>query len=350
MNKLDRYVLLTFLRVLLVVAGGILGIFTVLDFLGHGDELSASSELMDGVAGKVTLYYLLNLPFLWVQFAPYLTLIAGMTTVLQFAKKREWTPMLSAGASSGRVLAPVFLGAIIAAVFAVLLREMLLPNIAPTREGLQRTVFHQRDWLLVDLNVRTRSDQRMILNRYNPESETGYGLELYSLNHFGEDQLLQADEAKWAHGHWILENGRQISAGDLETPAEYLPGEGLHPEDLMRSYFASTSPLELSSRQLKEVLVRDSGHRQAATLLWAWRLSPLSHLVLLFVGIPFVFRFSRRSSTEGFGFGIFFCMLFFVAEIVFRDFGARGALSPALGGSGALLLFTCVGLMIPRRS
>ncbi|HJM40584.1 MAG TPA: LptF/LptG family permease [Planctomycetota bacterium] len=350
MNRINRYVLFTFLRYLLVVAAAILAIFTVLDFLGHGDEISSASETMEGVSGQVFYFYLLNLPFLWVQFAPYLTLIAGMMTVLHFARKREWTPMLSAGASSFRVLAPVFAGAILAALFSVFLRELLLPNLAAPREGIQRRVFHQRDWALVDLTVRTQDDHRLLLRRYDPEKEQIFGLELFSFDSEGNDQLLQADFAEWKEGHWVLGKGRQVRAGQSETPVEYLSHPELKPEDFLRSYFSAVSPLELSSGQLKEVLARDSGHRQAETLLWAWRAAPFVHLILLFVGLPFVFRFSRRSSMEGFGFGIFSCMLFFVAEIVFRDFGSRGALSPALAGTGALLLYACVGLMLPRRS
>ena len=136
MNRINRYVLFTFLRYLLVVAAAILAIFTVLDFLGHGDEISSASETMEGVSGQVFYFYLLNLPFLWVQFAPYLTLIAGMMTVLHFARKREWTPMLSAGASSFRVLAPVFAGAILAALFSVFLIFLFSENHEKNSEGL----------------------------------------------------------------------------------------------------------------------------------------------------------------------------------------------------------------------
>ena len=100
LKRLDRYVLGSFLRHWLVVALAFVALFTALDLVGHSDEFGEAKKAYGSIGGQVLRYYLLNAPFLLVQFAPYVTLLAALSTVMQLRRNREWTPQLTAGRSA----------------------------------------------------------------------------------------------------------------------------------------------------------------------------------------------------------------------------------------------------------
>lgn len=362
LRTLDRYVLRVFLAYCLVLAFGFLGLITVLDLIGHGDELGESSQLYGAVGGQVLRFYLLNLPFLLVQFAPYILLLAGMATVMHLARAREWTPMLTAGRPTLRAFVPIYVAAFTLALGVMEIREAILPRWAAPREALMRRLFHQRSWTLVDLWARGEGDVRLLAGRFDPGTELGLqfgeeadrlpkieGLEVYSRGPAGEPRLMLAETATWLGASWSLQGGRLVTGGLGEEPVHTWYHPGLRPADLVLAYFGQVSPLDLSLGQLRILRLRDPDHRLAATLSYAWWTAPLVPLVLLLLGLPFVLRFEKGSALEGVGTGLLLCAFYFVADFLLRDLGGRGVLSPFFGGAGALMLCLALGIRVQDR-
>ncbi|RMH05501.1 MAG: LptF/LptG family permease [Planctomycetota bacterium] len=339
MGRFDRYLLAVFGRHLLVIGGAVLGTFLLLDLLGNSDEFAQVEAPSAAVAADVARYLALKLPAVWLEFAPYLTLLAGLTTALHLARQREWIPVLGAGRSALRAVLPLLLAALALGAGTAGIRETVQPRLAPLRMALEWRLEDQRPWQMRQLLARGRDGTRLLAGVFRPAAGEIEDFEAYGRGPGGEDVLVLADRARWDGGGWVLAGGRRVVPGRETRPAERFEAEGLAPADLLRAAFARVAPLELSSAQLREVLARDPGHRQAATLIWAWRAAPLAHLVLLLLGLPFVLRFDRRSAVEGLGLGLLLGLLYFVAEIVLRDLAGRGALPPFWGGAGALLLF-----------
>lgn len=346
MQRFDRYVLRSFLGQWLVVAAAFLGLFTVLEIMGKADEFQeafAMPELALG-SGDLLRYYLLNLPFLLLQFAPYITLLAGLGTVAALLRNREWTPILVAGRATWRAFLPILIAAGVLATSLSFLREATLPSFLREHESLQRQFFNQIPWQPTDLWARGEGDARLHATRFTPGAAPAIeGLEVFSLDEAGRDERVVARLAEWQGGAWTLHEGVRIHAGG-EQPLDRFQHTGLEPVDLERSYFAHTRPLDLSAADLDALLVGDPDHRQAETLLWGLRLWPLVPLILLALGLPFALSFERRSSLEGIATGLLLCALYFVVDLLMRDFGGRGALSPWLAGSAPVLLFGSLGL------
>ncbi len=349
MGLLDRYVLRSFLLHWLVLGASLLLFFTAMDAIGQGDEIAESASLYGSVGGEVVDYYLLNLPFLLVQFAPYITLLAGLGTVIQLSRASEWAPVVAGGRSSLRALLPLFGASLAAAAAMVILHESVLPRLAAPREAVGQRVFKQRPWKMTDLWARGPRDERLRAGEFRP-GPPGKGapeiddLEVFDKTPRGLDRVVKAGHAAWDGHGWVLAGGTEVLGGEQEQPLDRLQSAGLGPQDLLRSYFSHRMPLTLSSRDLKVLLERDPGHRQAATLLWAWRAAPLAHWILLLLGLAFVLRFDRPAGLEGVARGLLLCMLFFVGDFLLRDLGGRGVLSPFWGGAGATVLFGCLGI------
>jgi lipopolysaccharide export system permease protein len=114
--RLDRYVArlfaLSFLAALLLVVG----LFLILDMATNLDEyLTADATGYVPSTGMVARYYLLQLPFLYLQMSPYVTLVAGMFMAARLARNNEVVAALNAGVSVRRLLATVYLGALLLA-------------------------------------------------------------------------------------------------------------------------------------------------------------------------------------------------------------------------------------------
>ncbi|MBT3339636.1 MAG: LptF/LptG family permease [Planctomycetes bacterium] len=343
----DRYILRAFLSHWLVVAAAFLCMFTGLDVLAKSDDFVAAADQFGAAQADAFRYYLLNVPFLLFQFAPYITLLAGLGSVLSMQKRNEWLPALTGGRSSFRAFLPMFLAAAFLAGGVSLLREVFIPTYGAEREALSARLFQQKDWQPRDLWARGEMGERLHAFRFRPAPTPRLlGLEVYGPSGSG-DSLLKAATATWKDGKWMLADGfSSTRAGNQEV--EQWAAPGLTPSDLTRAWFMQNEPLELSVQDYAAIRRVEPDHRLAATLYWAGLATPWVHLVLLLLGLPFALRFERRSSMEGIAVGLGLCALFFVFEFLLRDLGGRGLLSPQLAGLSPLLLFAALSLRVQR--
>lgn len=347
MQRFDRYLLRVFLAWWLVVAVALCGLFTALSLLSQSDEIQQADRM--GLAGSDLLRLaLLEQPFQLLLFAPYVTLLAALGAVSQLLRNREWVPVMTAGRSTLRALAPILGAAFILALGLAWLREAAAPRVLPQHEALERRFFSQKVWEPRDLWVRGERDARLHATVFTPESSGGPSIEGFRvfLTEGASGSLVQAARARWDGAGWVLESGRTLRE-DAEARIDRFAHPGLTPRDCERAWFARTRPLDLSIADCDALLVGDPDHRQAATLAWSWRLAPFVPVLLILLGLPFVLRFERRTTWDGVAAGLGLCGLYFVIELVLRDLGGRGAVSPFWGGAGPVLLlagFALAGL------
>lgn len=345
MQRFDRYLLRVFLAWWLVVAAALCGLFTALEMLGKSDEIQQADQFGLGTADLVR-YALLQQPFLLLQFAPYVTLLAALGTITQLLRHREWVPVLASGRSALRAMAPVLLAALGLALALSWVRESAAPRFMAEHEGLQRRFFSQVIWSPRDLWVRGARDARLHAGLFVPASSGGPRIDDLQVFLRGEDgdEMLQAAAAAWDGAAWRLTDGRLLAAGS-QAVKESFTWPGLSPADCERAWFARVRPLDLSIADCTALLAGDPDHRQAATLAWSWRLAPLVPVLLILLGLPFVLRFERKTSWEGLAGGLALCGVYFVVELVLRDLGGRGALSPFWAGAGPIVLFGGLALV-----
>ena len=112
LNRLDRYVAanvlgsyaasLLFLVFLMIVFETLRN---VADYARVASKLGLTTMQLATMIGR---YHLLNIPFLFVSVAPFVTVIAVMFAVSRLMAQNEIVPMLFTGRSMLRVLRPAF--------------------------------------------------------------------------------------------------------------------------------------------------------------------------------------------------------------------------------------------------
>ncbi len=361
--RLDRYVASHFLRSYLLAMLLMTGLFMVIDMASNLDDYLESWEDGSSAPASVLLvYYGLNLPYLFLQVAPFITLLAGMFTVAKLLKAREVTAVLGAGISARRMLLPVFLGGLLLGVGMFFLREAVGLGIARDRDAARDVlVEHRFEEHYEDVAVIEDSGSLVFLNEFVPRPADGSPPRIERLTAIrrtsgqmgsGRYVRVDADRAIWNGSGWDLEGGVRATIdpdGDgvsQDEAIKTLEGYAFTPELALTYRRAKEAPLELSFSEVQELMRRDPDDNSYQTL-WHYHLTfPLANLLLLLVGIPLMFNYERGRSTDRIAVGGLLCVFYYSADFVFRTLGVKGQLSPLLSAWIPVLVFGSLGIML----
>ncbi len=353
---LDRYVLGTFLMALGLFAAGFLVLFVAVDF---APKLGRFLELQDvALLPFVARYYFVRLPLLLTVLLPAVVLFASIFTLLKLARNNEILPIVAAGTSLRRTALPFLLTAAGACGSIAALEEWVLPDlreeIADSDDILSS---RERSWGIILFDPRThlyafeydhvrKRMGRVIVTVRNEESRTV--------------EIVRAAECRWdpARGRWVA------YGGEVETPELVFPKKGERPQTRREAIppegYGVPGSFKLDDVRRGSMVGRFSFSRLAELLerareyphVPAFRLKihsrfafPLSPLVLLLLGLPFVVAGQARSFIKG----IFLCFLLALFYYFFYfaclDLGNSGSLPPAWAGWGPTGAFGLAGLV-----
>lgn len=358
LGRLDRYVAGIFLGAFGVALLLVVGLFLIVDLAGNLDDYLGR----EGQTGKVVRYYLLHAPFLYLQVAPFVTLMAGLFTVLRLQKNREIYAALGAGVSTRRVILPILMLGGLAAVGMVVMREVAIGVLGYEHQVLRMELEGKRDpGVFEDLRLKDGVGQMIELGAFFPSAEPGFGVHPGEGARFEEfDAIRLDDQGRWIHymaqegvfgaGEWQLEQALLEQATDenyASSPLESLPEQlRFDPIDAWIAWKGRNEPLDLSYAEALELSRRDPDNVQYQTLLLHMLAFPLANVVLLLVGLPFLMQFERGRGSEGLVAGFLLCVFYFAADFVSLNMGLQGHASPALSSFLPTLLFGSLGLVL----
>jgi lipopolysaccharide export system permease protein len=354
-SRLDRYVARLFALSYLAAFLLVVGLFLILDMATNLDDYLTTDKSGHGPpTGLVGEYYLLQLPFLYLQMSPYVTLVAGMFAAARLARNNEIVAALGAGISVRRLLLALYLGATLLAVGMFALREGATRQLGRQRDLVLDRLTERRDLpVLEDLVVRDRRGRPVRLSEY-AVGDASRESEVRGLTaRFQEDQLsvaITAPEARYlGGGRWELDHGlrhEDDGMGRRAIPLQVLEDPRFTPDDVELYWKARDHPLDLSHAELTTLLDREPTNAQYQTLLQYNLTFPLAGLVLLLVGLPFVVVSERGRAGERIARGFFLCMAYFGVDFVARTMGLQGEVGPLVSGWLPLVLFGSLGVVL----
>lgn len=352
-GRLDRYVASIFVASYATALLVVIGLYFIMDLATNLDDfLEPWVGGESAPASVVVLYYLLNLPYLFLQAAPFVTLTAGLFTVSRLLKNNEIAAALAAGISARRVLAPIFIGGAVSAGLMFALREALPYSVAPKRDAYLHMLVHRRPEVVHrNLWVRDLGGSVVRLREFRPASNEVRGFEA-TLRQGTDYVTIQAPrmvyEARGGELAWWLEDGLREVVGEQQRSESLARLEGfeLTPELALSYQRKRSNPLELSFREALLLTSRDPDDVVYQTLIQYHLTFPLAGLVLLLVGLPLLLRPERARGFEGLVSGLMLCVFYFAADFVCRNLGLQGALDPLLASWIPVLLFGSLGIVL----
>lgn len=342
-SLLDRYLTRRFVTPFLLVLASTTVLYIVGDLTNHFAAIAKNHAPI----GVVLSYYWNTLPRAVVEVLPFGMLIATLTVLTVLQRQHELTAFKAAGLSIYRLLIPIFLCGLLGTAAMWVLGENTVPRA------------NRVSWRLLD-QIKGRKTSRMgfatgknwILSRdsqafytflrYDGASRSLVRFEAYRVDE--ENRLryiLIAPRLLYVDGGWIADGGwvRTFNTNGedhftrISHPMEVAIPEG--PSYFSREY---RQPSEMSHSELRNYIAKleESGYkpRPLVVRLYQKFTTPLSVLILIGLGIPFVLKesASRVSTMQGIGVALGLGLAYFTLLVpIFAKLGEAEFLPPALG-------------------
>lgn len=354
-GRLDRYVGSLYFSSYATALFIVVGLFLVLDLAANIDEYI--EPMKDGTPTPtiyIVRYYLLDIPFLFLQVAPFVTLVASMFTVSKLLKHNETVAALAAGVSAHRLLMPILFLAGLTAVGMFELREGLSFQLGNKRDAI-KYVLDKKVWDQVyrNLFLKDLSGSNVQLVEFRPATGNPPFAEVRGLRavlpSVSQWVKIEADRAVYvrrgATTGWRLENGVQHEVSGAHK-VDMLERFDFTPELALTFARAHESQLDLSYSETREMARRDPDNVVYQTLLQYHLTFPLANLVLVLVGVPLLMRYERKRAAASLAAGCLLCVSFFAADLVFRNLGMQATIDPRIAAWMPVLLFGSLGIVL----
>jgi len=341
------------------VAVGILLALTVvlvlLTLFGFIDELDDVGVGQYGVSDAF-VFALMSVPRYTFEAFPIAALIGSLLGLGSLASNSELTAMRAAGISVRRILIAIFKTGLLMMVVVVVLGEWVAPEVQE-RAQIRRAELQHGQVLLRSRYGFWARDGRAFVNIRSILPGTGLrDIYIYEFNDGRELELVtHAAEATFADDRWVLKDLKQSHIGRdgvASRQLEQASWDSLLNPSLLRAVVVD--PGLLSAWTLYQYLsfMRENGLDVPAyeVAFWAKVVAPLATLVMLFLGVPFVFGSLR---TIGIGQRLFSGMLlgsvFFLLNRLLAYVAVVYHVNPLLAAALPAVAFLVAGAVFLRR-
>lgn len=364
MTLFDRYLLGTFIKILIISFLSLTGLFVVIDMFGNLDEFISYADREGSLLQVLSSYYGARVLSFFDRISGLLALVAAIFTITWFQRTNELTAVMAAGIPRVRVVRPLVVATVIVALLAAANRELGLPQV---RDRLSRNA---QDWLGESARPLTpRRDHRtsiLITGKATVAARQEITQPSFrlpnSLSQFGRQlaarkATYQPPAAEHPGGYLLegvshpadlqeLTSAAQDGAPVILTPKDHAwlkPDACFVVSDITFEHLVADSVwCQFSSTpELIEVLRNPSLDYGADTRVTLHRrfVQPVLDVTLLFLGIPLVLSRSNRNIFVAAAKCLLLVAAFFVVILGCQALGSTILVSPALAAWLPMLVF-----------
>src|ERR1700722_20195937 len=138
LKLIDRQMVRGYFKSYCVCLSSLLSLYVVVDLFTNLDDFTHHGQGLRATIQHILIYYGYKIPKIFDQLCEVIALLAAMFTVAWMQRNNEQVPLLSAGVSTRRIVAPVLGCACVMLSLAGLNQELLLPRVADQ-------LFNERD-------------------------------------------------------------------------------------------------------------------------------------------------------------------------------------------------------------
>lgn len=347
MKILDRYVVASMTQSYLICIGIAMLFYTVVDVFAKLDKFIEYSDIINKTGQHLPLlrlivqYYWYQAPLIFYNLTPMLTLMAAMFTITRMARSNELLPLKACGIPMYRLMYPLLFFAAVAFLWMAVLQETVIPGFAAKIEEMDR-VQHGRKMSHAGIQY-CDSHYRIFfyVGRYYPPTRELEAIRIimpYPITAHSPHRVIEAKRGQWwerdRRHHVKIWDGRICSydAGGMLIENVALPADGYEIRTNFRERHI-TYPEEkhldtVSARKLLEMLEQNPHMATARVSLHSRFNFPLSNLLLVLLGVPWVLRAQARNFFVGIGICIIVAGCFYGFYIMSLNMGYKEVLNP----------------------
>lgn len=375
MTTLDRYVLFLYLKVLVICFISLTGLFFVIDAFGNLDEFLEYSKQGHSLAGVLANYYGPRALTSFDLTSPLISVVAAMFALTWLQRTHEFTAIVAAGVSPGRIILPLIFASAAVSLLAAANREFLIPRFrdqlsqnAQDLKGekthpVQPKHDHQTN-ILINGRTLTHAARQIEHPAFVLHSAIGD----FRKKIVGETAVFEPATAEHAAGYRF----RRVTFPEnfAALPSAELPEMGVvihSPHDT--AWLSETELFVVSDIDFEKLasgnnwieyssiteLISGLHNRSldygadVSLAVHSRFVRPLLDLTLLFLGLPFVFSRGNRNIFIAAAMCLAVVGVFYVGMIASKAMGANGMLSPSLAAWAPLLLFAPFAFVFSTR-
>ena len=354
MKMLKRYVLTQFIKVYLLTAAGLIGIFLIVDFFERIDEfLAKDAPMIDLIS-----YYIFKIPFIAFYMAPQGVLLATVITLASIARNNEFTAMKACGISITGITFPIIGASFIIALMVLVSSEFLSPVTNQKMNYIFMGKIQARASYgkIPTENLWFKSVNGDIWNidYFDPYKSRLEGVIILKpgLDH-SIIQRIDAKEAIWSINKWEFVDGyiRKFDKNGIKSTKYFDKKYFITPETPDNLSKAHKRPEEMSLSELYKKIQMQALKGADTSMSWIELHRTISYPFISVVMALLAIPLSIRSSRHG---GLLFCVSVNIAMGFAFSFlyamgislGKGGTFDPILATWGPNLLFTVLGFYL----
>jgi len=323
-----------------VATAALLGLYMVADAFGKLDDFLRVAGSFREALARMAQVYVLRMPMFLAQVLPIAMVVGAAYGVAQLSGHNELTAMQACGVSFWRILAPVYVVAVVVALLGLANREVLVPR------AEQQATPDMLTWI-------GKGDRFERVLGYLDEERTHYTLQYNVATKKAKDVFVLRELPDGSRVHFRAQRAEPIPRGWLLLDVQYGDQElremtwetVLRPADLD---LLVLSPDILPLRALRRRIRREPDNLHYRVSYHARLAYPFTGIVLVGLGLPFVIGSERirRSRMIGVGVCVLVCMVFYAVQFLAYDLGRSGQLPPAVAAWLPIVVFGALGLYL----
>jgi lipopolysaccharide export system permease protein len=351
-KKLDRYILSSAIKYLLVAQLAGVSLFLLIEFFQHTDRFTASMHAFI----MVVTYVLLLVPGYFNLILPLAFLISMLIVLILMIRGNEMIIARTSGISTLSLMRPFVGFSIVLVLVSFVLAEWVIPLSANASNYIYQVKIKGEESHIFIKNDRIwfKRDRRICnIDYYDTKKDIIKGLTVLELNpDFSVKQRTDAMEGKWQDGSWRFTgiSVRTFEKNGYITKKSYPVMSNLITEPPSVFKVAERNPEEMSYRELRRYIARlkEDGHdvRRYLVDLYNKIAFPFINLIMVFAAFSVGLRYAKtKHVSKGIFGGILVGATYWLVHSISLSLGYSEIFPPLFSAWFSNLLFIASGVI-----
>ncbi|MEO0212236.1 MAG: LptF/LptG family permease [candidate division WOR-3 bacterium] len=338
MRTLDRYVLIEFLRLFIVIAAGIVALYIIINFFEQMNTLIAKKPN----PLHILLYYWYQVPYLLVLLMPVALLLATFFSLGEFAMRNELLAMKASGVDILRTFVPILLFGATVTALTLWGNMALVPSWMEKARETKAVKILKRETARLrtqaeDLAFFGTGRRFFFFKRIDARQSTGSGILIMDTDTLGRViRRIDATRGEFRDGRWVLWNAVEREFRDgVEITKRHDKKD--YPEITESPFELLKSPKELTDLTVPDLSERIKALRRAGMEYYSETVEmnvrysfPFMNFIILLFALPLAASMRGVSRAWGFGISIMVAFFYWAFLQASRTIGDTGGMNPVL--------------------
>ena len=343
MRILDRYLTREFLKFYFLFALFLVAIFVLTEFFTSMGHLKKEASIF-----QVTLYYILQIPHLFVLLSPLSVIISTLFATSYFGSTNQLQAMQISGISMKRAALPLFATALIIGFSLLFIDNTVVYEVNKISHTIKEKNFVTVPQTKIHKNIfmTVPPDHMFYIRSLNIEEGLMQGVLIYTNT---PPTLTSAEEAVWEDNVWVLHRGRDYILNQEPEEKPFLQKTfpvSKEPRYFIRTYFP---PERMSISELTQYIEEydQSGFdtQDLETELHFKISSPFANFILILVALSLGVML-RRGRGASLAIGLLMSFGYYELMALFKALGKADVIGPFSSAWIPNTLFLIAGIYL----